>query len=653
MHVEFNAESDSVFQVYWATAEQGYSEKHSSRIYYRAEKTQCTLTLPDLEKITSLRIDPVRKKSEFIFKSMVIKQPGYLAIRLETPASLKAVKPLYDIREHTVHPNGLTVITSGSDPQLELPIRPVIQNRILSYSGYIIGILITCLLSFILAPFVYRLLQIQKKADKPYPTIGLPSNRVLAGSALIAIIGSPFLIIVIPIKLPESLKLYYFILYMAGIGVPLFLFSYQFLSRPFYQHPAKIHINSKAWLWYVAPCYFVWTIYLLAFWPCAMSPDSLSQWNDALTGHFNDWHPAFYAMNFWLIAKVWQSPSTVALAQILILGLTAGWGLSIMQKLGASKIIILISCLLLALSPVNGLMVTTLWKDVAYSIAVLALTLIVLQIVISDGQWLTNRQALLFMGIIIALVAIYRHNGPSVALGTPIVLLFIYRKFWKQIMLAFLLGIIIYVGIRGPLYAVLDIQRNLPKPYFKPKVAKYVKLKADDSPKPESALSSTEQTFWPETIKVLQYYTDLSSTLWRIKPLEGRFRRTEYVNLWWEAEDGIRYINSNKLGIKEASLFPQIRDYGFEQYLRTISSPSKYFFWRPAFYFYLFLGSVIIASIRFGRWKFLLLLVPIILHLLPFFLISTSKAIFRYHYSIAIISMVLSIPLLSIKQSSK
>jgi hypothetical protein len=238
-------------------------------------------------------------------------------------------------------------------------------------------------------------------------------------------------------------------------------------------------------------------------------------------------------------------------------------------------------------------------------------------------------------------------------LGTPIVLLVIYRKFWKQIMLAFLLGIIIYVGIRGPLYGVLDIQRNLPKPYFKPKVAKYIKLKADDSPKSESTPSGNKLAFIPETIKVLQYYADLSSTLWRIKPLEGRFRRTEYVNLWWEAEDGIRYINSNKSGIKEASLFPQIRDYGFEQYLRTISSPSKYFFWRPAFYFYLFLGSVIIASIRFRRWTFLLLLVPIILHLLPFFLISTSKAIFRYHYSIAIISMVLSIPLLFIKQSSR
>ena len=652
MHVEFNAESDSVFQVYWATAEQGYSEKHSSRVYYRAKQTHCTLTLPDLKKITSLRIDPVRKESEFIFKSMVIKQPGYLTIRLETPASLKAIKPLYEIREHAVHLNGLIVITSGSDPQLELSIRSVIQNRILRYSGYIIGGIIICLISIILAPFVYRLLQIQKKDDKPYPIIGLPSNKVLEGSALIAIIGSAFLIVVIPIKLPESSKLYYFILYLAGISVPLFLFSYQFLSRPFYQHTVKIRINSKAWLWYAAPCYFVWTIYLLAFWPCAMSPDSLSQWNDALTGHFNDWHPAFYAMNFWVIAKVWNSPSAVAFTQILILGSVAGWGLSIMQKLGASKIVILISCLLLALSPVNGLMVTTLWKDVAYSIAVLALTLIVLQIVISDGQWLKNRRALLFMGSIIALVAIYRHNGPSVALGTPVVLLVIYRKFWKQIMLAFLFGIIIYAGIRGPLYGILDIQRNLPKPNFK-LVAKYVKSKADDAPKPEATPSSVKPTFIPKTIQALRYYADLSSTVWRVKPLEGRFRRTEYVNLWWEAEDGIRYINSNKLGINEASLLPQIRDYGFEQYLRTISSPSKYFFWRPAFYLYVFLASVIIASIRFSQWKFLLLLVPIILHLLPFFLISTSKAIFRYHYSIAIISMVLSLPFLFIKQSSR
>ncbi len=653
IHVEFSAESGSVFQVYWATAEQGYSEKQSSRIYYRVGKTQCTFTLPDLKKITSLRIDPARKASEMVFKSIVIKQLGYLAIRLETPASLKAIKPLYEIREYDVHPNGLTVITFGSDPQLELHIRPVLENRLLSYSGYIIGSIITCLVSIILASFVYRFSQIQKKVGARYPTITLPSNRVITASTLIATIGSAFLIVIIPIELHASLKSYSLILYLIGIGTPLFLFSYWFLSRPTYQNPVKIDIKPKVWLWYAAPCYLAWTVYLLAYWPCSMSPDSLSQWNDALTGHFKDWHPAFHSMNFWLIAKIWNSPTAVACTQILVLGLTTAWGLSIMLKLGVSKVIILISCALLALSPVNGLMIITLWKDVAYSIAVLALTLIVLQIVISDGQWLSKRRSWIFMGIIVALTAIYRHNGLSAALGTPIVLLVIYRKFWKQLVLAFLLGSIIYVGIRGPLYTVLDIQRNLPKPYFKPKVAKYVKPKADDSPKIQSAPSDTRQTFIKETFQIIQYYTDLSSTLWRIKPLEGRFRRTEYVNLWWEAEDGIRYINSNKLGIKEASLLPNIRDYGFEQYLRTISAPSKYFFWRPAFYLYVFGISVIIASIRFGQWKFLLLPVPIIFHLLPFFLISTSKAIFRYHYSIVIISMILSIPLLFIKQSAK
>jgi len=653
IQVEFTAQSDAVFQVYWAAAQQNYSERQSSRIYYNASQKKCTLPLPDLGKIAKLRIDPANKPSELVIKQILIKQSGYQTIRLKTPEALKTVRPIFDIQKYDVRQNGLSVTASGGDPQLELNIRPAVENRLRIYFnvGYILSILSATLLAISCIPLVDYILQMKQKVDKSlYPTMALSSDRLLKAGTLIAILGSAFLIVVIPVELSDSLKPYHFILYLAGIGVPLFFLSYFFLSRPFYQYPVQFRMSPQSWFWYAAPCYMVWTIYLLAFWPCSMSPDSLSQWNDALSGHFRDWHPAFHSMNFWLIAQLWRTPSAIAFTQIFFLGLTVAWGLRIIRKLGVPQIFIIISCLLLALSPVNGFMIITLWKDVAYSIAVFVLTLIVLQIVISDGRWLTKRRAWIFMGIILALTAIYRHNGLSVALGTPALLLMIYRKFRKELLFAFLLGSMLYVGIRGPLYSLLDIQRNLPKPTFKPKVAKYITPKKLVAPKTRSTPSDANQSLIPQAIDVLQYYADLGSTVWRIKPLEGRFKRTEYVNLWWESKDGIRYINSNKLGIKESSLFPKIRDYIFRQYLETISSPLKYFFWRPAFYLYIFLATIIMVAIRFGKWQFLLLPVPFICHLLPFFLISTSKAIFRYHYSIVLISMVLSIPLLFIKQ---
>ena len=636
IQIEFQAESDSIFQVYWASPNNVYSEKRSSLILFNSGSKQCQLALPDLRNIAKLRIDPLMKPSKLVIKKIVINQLGYKPIQFETRVELNKITPLHQIREYELNHNGLTIVSSGIDPQLVIDVKPILKNRILSYVIYLIGAFIAFLLSLTITPFVYKYVKSIRQSIPLYFIRIFPSPKVRMYGASIAVIGSAFLFIVIPVQLPSSYTFLYLVINFVTIGAPIFLLSYWLLSRPVYRYRV-IKVSSWSWLWYAAPCYLIWTIYLLAFWPGQMSPDSLSQWKEVMTGNFRDWHPAFHSMTLWLITRFWDSPPAVAFTQIFFLGLTAGWGLVILQKLGVPKLLNFIVCLFFALTLVNGLMVIALWKDVAYSIAVLAMTLIVLQIVSSNGKWILERRAWIFFGVIIALTAIYRHNGVSTALGTPIILIVIYRKFWKQLTFAFVLGMFLYIGIRGPLYEILDIQRNLPKPNFKT-VAKYEKKRL-------SPTLSEKKSMFHGTIKVLRYYADLSSTIWRVKPLEWRFKRTEYTNVWWQQEKGIRYVNSNSLDIKEDSLAPRIRNFVFNKFIQSVSQPQSYFIWRPAFYLYLFLASVVIVSIRLNSWKFLLLSVPIGLHLLPFFLISTSKAVFRYHYSVAIVSLLLSLPL--------
>jgi len=644
IQIEFQAESDSIFQVYWAAPNKTYSEKQSSLILFNTGSKSCQLALPNLKNIAKLRIDPLMKPSKLILKKIVINQLGYKPIQFETRAGLNKIKPLHQIREYELNNNGLAIVSSGIDPQLEIDVKPILKNRLLSYVIYLIGAFISLLLTLTISPFVYKFVKSMRQSIPLYFTRIFPSPKIRMYSAIIAVIGSALLIIVIPIQLPPSYTFVYLVLNLAGIGIPIFLLSYWLLSRPVYRYQV-IKVSSWSWLWYAAPCYLIWTIYLLAFWPGQMSPDSLSQWKDAMTGNFRDWHPAFHSMTLWLITRFWDSPPAVAFTQIFFLGLTVAWGLVILRKLGVPKFLNFIVCLFFALTLVNGLMVIALWKDVAYSIAVLAMTLIVLQIVSSDGKWILERRSWIFFGVIIVLTAIYRHNGVSTALGTPLILIVIYRKFWKQLTFALVLGMFLYIGIRGPLYGILDINRNLPNPNFQPKVAKYEKRRLGATVTTPTSTTSENQSIFRNTIKVFRYYADLSSTIWRVKPLEGRFKRVEYTNVWWDHKKGIRYINSNKLDINEDSLAPRIRNFIFNKFIQSVSQPQSYFIWRPAFYLYLFLASVVIVSIRLNSWKFLLLSVPIVLHLLPFFLISTSKAVFRYHYSVVIVSLLLSLPL--------
>lgn len=216
--------------------------------------------------------------------------------------------------------------------------------------------------------------------------------------------------------------------------------------------------SQMPWIKYSLPCAVVWLLYWLAFFPGLMSPDSFDQWNQISKFHFNDHHPAFLTLMWWLITRLWFSPAAIALTQLFAMSGLIGWGLSRFQVLGVSSAVLWVVCGLFALSPVMGAMTITLWKDIFYSISVLWLTLLLLEIIKSRGRWLaTSWRNAILLGIVSFFVAIFRHNGPPVALGTILALGVIYRVYWRRLLVVFIITISIYCLVRGPLYQALHV----------------------------------------------------------------------------------------------------------------------------------------------------------------------------------------------------
>lgn len=116
------------FQIYWADENQEYSEKRSSSIRIHSKKNTYNLCLADLKSIQRLRIDPADKPSELLLKSILIEQRGYEPIFLFMPAESKHLTILNNIQKVSVHQEGLSIVSSGNDPQLELYIRPTVQR---------------------------------------------------------------------------------------------------------------------------------------------------------------------------------------------------------------------------------------------------------------------------------------------------------------------------------------------------------------------------------------------------------------------------------------------------------------------------------------------------------------------------------------------
>ena len=135
-----------------------------------------------------------------------------------------------------------------------------------------------------------------------------------------------------------------------------------------------------------------------------MTNDSIDQWAQMLAFKFTDWHPAFHTLTNWLITRFWLSPATVVLAQIIALSVVLGWGLDVVRRFGAPRWMPWLMISIFAFMPSTGHMVIMLWKDVFYSISVVAFTILIFKITMTEGTWIQRCAAWVHLGIFAVLV---------------------------------------------------------------------------------------------------------------------------------------------------------------------------------------------------------------------------------------------------------
>ncbi len=212
---------------------------------------------------------------------------------------------------------------------------------------------------------------------------------------------------------------------------------------------------------YAAAPLSVWIIYWLAFYPGCVAHDSLVQWQEILDGRYDDWHPAFHTWTLWLVTRPWRSLAAVSLAQVLITALLVGRFLVRVRQLGAPAWAVWSVVAWLSLSPVFGMNVIAVWKDTAFGIAVLFASGVLLAVLgrgtvtVPDGGRL---------GLALALVWLYRHNGPAVVLPTFAAVALWCRRVDRPGLLAAGLTCAALVGfVKGPLYHVVHVAPASPK----------------------------------------------------------------------------------------------------------------------------------------------------------------------------------------------
>ena len=435
---------------------------------------------------------------------------------------------------------------------------------------------------------------------------------------------------------------------------------------------------SYHWWVYAIPMILIWGIYLLTFWPGMMSPDSVDQWQQMLTGHYNDWHPVIYALCLGILSFGGITPALVALGQIVAMSLVISWGIDFLRQMGVRKIVTWLTSMLFAVSPVCGFFSITLWKDIPYSICMLALFLIFLKIILTDGYWFQGKKWLT-LGLVGAGVILFRHNGLPVAIAGMLIMMLAYHKYWKLFSFS-LVTIAITVGlVLGPLYSILKVERNANKnanKIYLHYISAHVFVGTPLSKEEEDWInqicptdewiydpcnadtirkaphfnanvlnqnsSKNLQTFISLTKKApmvsLQHALRSSNMIWRIARSECYLFRSDF---WGRKEGYYRWIDpgSNQTDLKEDSKLPWLVGPLYQLYTQSWANPIlDALIWRSALSMYWTILVSIILALRFRRGRYLL--IGLITELQSgLFLFITFTQHTRYQFGVILIGL--------------
>lgn len=171
--------------------------------------------------------------------------------------------------------------------------------------------------------------------------------------------------------------------------------------------------------------------YLFIFYPGILSFDSYNQLEQIKNFEFTTGHPIMHTLIEMICLKIWNSPASIALFQILVFSFT--WTLICKYNRKDDnkkvKIIQLIVTVIMSINPIIGTYTITLWKDILYCIVLLQIGFLT-QILV-EKKFKANNLLIVGLSFTLMFLKAIRYNGMIVSLFFSIILiilLFIYDR---------------------------------------------------------------------------------------------------------------------------------------------------------------------------------------------------------------------------------
>lgn len=438
-----------------------------------------------------------------------------------------------------------------------------------------------------------------------------------------------------------------------------FLFLTETLAEC-WQHSDKtisVSKQKKAVFWLQLFCIpaTVFTLWALVYFPATMSPDSIQEWNMA-TGisTMNTWNPVVHILFIRWSTVFAVSPFAPIAIQIAALSAVIASSALFLHNYGLSKKQTIGYVVLYTLLPNNGIYSVTLWKDVAYAIAVFGLVLSLAKILVVPSY---SKMQLAFLAVAIYLSAFMRHNGIVVAIVISVIVsVFYLKKLLRAVPAIALIAIAItqmaigraygmdsynLIATGSPIHGIGAVFYYGGELDSKTYNWATKTVDAKDWVRLYSPFSAGDYTFIPElmqetsTTELLEYYIRAFIKNPGIMTNE----RLMNADINWTVFHGThpgswnyRYqteIASNTVGLTQS--------HGpLQQYINNMLANSvkikciDALLWRNGIYIILLLASIYLLLLK-GKFAFVLPALPILVNFLFMFLGSNSQD-FRYSF---------------------
>jgi len=214
--------------------------------------------------------------------------------------------------------------------------------------------------------------------------------------------------------------------------------------------------------------FICWIPYYLNYFPGLTTSDSMLQIYQSLgivdfTAHHPIIHTAFIGI-FMNIGKMINNYTVgvalYTLAQMLLMSFIFALAIYVMKKRELPRLCIVIALVFYAIYPVNALFSLMMWKDIIFAGIMLIYTIINCSLINDPDKFMKNNRRVFLYTIIMIVLMFFRNNGLYVIILTLPFALFFLKKYWKKIILMFLIAILSYYTVNLAVMSVFNIKKG-------------------------------------------------------------------------------------------------------------------------------------------------------------------------------------------------